>query len=134
MLRPRAIYAALRSARDMSVAAGARMRARTEVGALPILLHMTAWYMCATEEVAFKPAVYASTFLRYGSGLKIRSRVRFLLAFVCVRCVLICRALIALSCVDPKRPATPHVACFTAPAAQVSLFVTRAASYVSCRA
>ena len=34
MLRPRAIYAALRSARDMSVAAGARMRARTEVGAL----------------------------------------------------------------------------------------------------
>ena len=95
MLRPRAMrHSGQRDMREgprgVSVAASARLRARTEVGALPILLHMAAWYMCATEEVAFKPAVYASTFLRYGSGLKIRSRVRFLLAFVCVRCVLIC--------------------------------------------
>ena len=84
MLRPRAIYAALRSARDMSVAAGARMRARTEVGALPILLHMAAWYMCATEEVAFKPAVYASTFLRYGSGSTENKAARPISAWISV--------------------------------------------------
>ena len=92
MLRPRAMRHSgqrdMRGQRGVSVAAGARLRARTEVGA--ILFHRTAWYMCATEEVAFKPAVYASTFLRYGSGSKIRLRVRFLLAFVCVVCVLIC--------------------------------------------
>ena len=84
VLRPRAIYAALRSARDMSVAAGARMRARTEVGALPILLHMAAWYMCATEEVAFKPAVYASTFLRYGSGSTENKAARPISAWISV--------------------------------------------------
>ena len=66
----------------MSVAAGARLRARTEVGA--ILFHRTAWYMCATEEVAFKPAVYASTFLRYGSGSTENKAARPISAWISV--------------------------------------------------
>mgnify|MGYP004010461013 CR=1 FL=1 len=86
MLRPRAMRHSgqrdMRGQRGVSVAAGARLRARTEVGA--ILFHRTAWYMCATEEVAFKPAVYASTFLRYGSGSTENKAARPISAWISV--------------------------------------------------
>ena len=87
MLRPRAMrHSGQRDmrgpARGESVAAGARLRARTEVGA--ILLHRTAWYMCASEEVAFKLAVYASTFLRYGSGSTENKAARPISAWISV--------------------------------------------------
>merc|ERR1711865_389609 len=77
----------------------------------------TGWYMCATEEVAFKPAVYASTFLRYGSGSTENKAARPISAWISVsfRVWCVCSYVIAFSCVDPKRPATPHVAYFTAP-------------------
>ena len=88
MLRPRAMRHSGqrdmrgRRPRDESVAAGARLRARTEVGA--ILLHRTAWYMCAPEVVAFILAVYASTFLRYGSGSTENKAARPISAWISV--------------------------------------------------
>ena len=87
MLRPRAMrHSGQRDMREgprgVSVAASARLRARTEFGA--ILLHRTAWYMCASEEVAFKLAVYASTFLRYGSGSTENKAARPISAWISV--------------------------------------------------